>query len=424
MDDTRFLVFMCGGTEPETAWARQAATEVLEDLGVEWLPGPDAVGATRENVQRVGECDLLLWIVGEPVSPHERAALAEATRLRKVIRALGLPRRPGAANTEDPVAELAPSAQVLSVTPADVRAKVAELVQQVADGARGGASPSDDEGPDSKRSSWWSTFRAQSFGVKVGIVSVLVTVLSIVLTLVQILQAEPLKMGIHAPVCRRLHCSFRNFVETGDRNDAVVTRWDFGDGAISYEVSPTHNYEREGRQVVTLFTTGRDGKTKSTSRDFITYDGRINRGVSLVIEKRSGRLRLWGTLSSNVSGCSRNVPVQLAVRSNRRWNALGRTNSRIGGYWEHFVRPRWGVYRAKVEQMKTSGEVCEPATKLLAWYPPSPTPSPTTAPSSQPGTPTEAPAPSAYEPPASSASTPEPEPGQPTDRPPCTGPGC
>jgi hypothetical protein len=74
MADTSFLVFICGGMGEEAAWAREAAKEVLDDLGVGRLPGADAAGATAENVQGVRECDFLLWIVGETVSPHERAA--------------------------------------------------------------------------------------------------------------------------------------------------------------------------------------------------------------------------------------------------------------------------------------------------------------------------------------------------------------
>ncbi len=70
--------------------------------------------------------------------------------------------------------------------------------------------------------------------------------------------------------CDRLQCRF--FDSSSDSDGTIVSRsWNFGDGGVSSEQSPGHNYSDTGTVTVTLTVTDNDGNTGTKSLDVVLH---------------------------------------------------------------------------------------------------------------------------------------------------------
>ncbi len=74
---------------------------------------------------------------------------------------------------------------------------------------------------------------------------------------------------------------------------ATTYKWDFGDGAISTDTSPTHTYAAKGKYVPTLYATGADGVTAQASTVLF-----ISKGSSIKLDDHS--ITDWDTVANNV----------------------------------------------------------------------------------------------------------------------------
>jgi subtilisin-like proprotein convertase family protein len=93
--------------------------------------------------------------------------------------------------------------------------------------------------------------------------------------------------------------------ESVDVNDDIVSHtWDFGDGMISSEASPTHTFPETGSYEVTLTTTDAEGLSGSVSQTVAVSSNTIDITVDRAMLSRFGSLRVdlsfSGTESPNV----------------------------------------------------------------------------------------------------------------------------
>ncbi|HEC77005.1 MAG TPA: DUF2341 domain-containing protein [Thermoplasmatales archaeon] len=65
-----------------------------------------------------------------------------------------------------------------------------------------------------------------------------------------------------------------SFTDLSNDSDGFITNWtwNFGDGAISYQQNPTHQYSDDGTYNVTLTVTDNDGETNSTTKQIVVLN--------------------------------------------------------------------------------------------------------------------------------------------------------
>jgi len=81
-----------------------------------------------------------------------------------------------------------------------------------------------------------------------------------------------------------------SFTDESNPGSGTVTlrRWDFGDGAVSTELNPTHTYTKAGKYTVSLTIATVVGVDRRTRNDLITVKGETAPRANFTVDKREG----------------------------------------------------------------------------------------------------------------------------------------